>query len=116
MNRTYSVEAAKKVKILGAVFGLLQWNIDAYLQGQHREVKIHVATGALIADSAKFECIAAIDFIPWGMSKSFQALITERTVAKQHKNFAESDRIRKELLEGGIVLKDYVSGTTWRCL
>ena len=110
------VEAAKKLKILGEVFGLLQWNPDAYLQGQHRDVKIHLATGALIAGTAKIECIAAIDFIPSGMSKSVQALITERTVAKQYKNFAESDRIRKKLLEAGIVLEDYASGTTWRCL
>ncbi len=116
MNRTHSVETAKKLKILGEVFSLLQCNPDAYLQGQHRDVTIHVATGALIAGSAKIECIAAIDFIPLGMSKSFQALITERTVAKQYKHFTESDRIRKELLQAGMVVEDYVSGTTWLCM
>ena len=114
VNRSHSVEAAKNLKMLGEVLGLLQWNPDAYLQGRHRDVKIHVATGALIAGSAKIEGTAAIDFTPPGLTKSVQALIAERTAAKQSKNFAESDRIRQELLEAGIVLEDYASGTTWR--
>jgi cysteinyl-tRNA synthetase len=33
--------------------------------------------------------------------------------AKAAKNWAEADRIRKELLEQGIVLKDSAAGTTW---
>jgi cysteinyl-tRNA synthetase len=34
--------------------------------------------------------------------------------AKKAKNFVEADRIRKELLETGIVLEDTPLGTTWR--
>ena len=37
----------------------------------------------------------------------------ERADAKAAKNFAEADRIRKLLLEQGIVLKDSATGTTW---
>ena len=37
-----------------------------------------------------------------------------RISAKKAKNFAEADRIRKELLEAGIVLEDSAAGTTWR--
>ena len=36
------------------------------------------------------------------------------TASKKAKNFAEADRIRKELLEVGIVLEDTAQGTTWR--
>jgi cysteinyl-tRNA synthetase len=43
-----------------------------------------------------------------------RALIIERNAAKKAKNFAEADRIRKELLEEGIVLEDTAQGTTWR--
>ena len=42
-----------------------------------------------------------------------QQLIEQRAAAKKAKNFAEADRIRKELLAQGIVLKDSPTGTTW---
>lgn len=132
VNRTQSVEAAKKLKMLGEVLGLLQQTPDDYLQGRHSSCNIQTAisTGvytlnpALFANPNTFYSptistgsvtdSAIVDFTPSGMTKSVQALITERTAAKQSKNFAESDRIRKELLEAGIVLEDYASGTTWR--
>jgi cysteinyl-tRNA synthetase len=41
------------------------------------------------------------------------ALIAARTAARKTKNFAESDRIRDELLAMGVVLKDSKDGTTW---
>ncbi len=40
-------------------------------------------------------------------------LIRERAAARKSKNFAESDRIRDDLLAQGIVLKDGPAGTTW---
>ena len=39
--------------------------------------------------------------------------IAARNAARKAKNFAESDRIRDELLAKGIVLKDGPDGTTW---
>ena len=39
--------------------------------------------------------------------------IEARKAARAAKNFAESDRIRDELLAQGIVLKDGPAGTTW---
>lgn len=43
------------------------------------------------------------------------ALIAARAAAKKAKNFAESDRIRKELAEAGVILEDKPGGvTTWR--
>jgi cysteinyl-tRNA synthetase len=43
------------------------------------------------------------------------ALIAARTAAKQSKNWPESDRIRKELAEAGVILEDKPGGvTTWR--
>jgi cysteinyl-tRNA synthetase len=40
-------------------------------------------------------------------------LIEARNVARQVKNFQESDRIRDELARMGVVLKDTKEGTTW---
>jgi cysteinyl-tRNA synthetase len=42
-----------------------------------------------------------------------EALIAARVAARKSKNFAESDRIRDELLAMGVVLKDSKDGTTW---
>ena len=42
------------------------------------------------------------------------ALVAERTQAKQKRNFARADAIRNELLEKGILLEDSKDGVRWR--
>jgi cysteinyl-tRNA synthetase len=42
-----------------------------------------------------------------------EALIGARADAKKAKDFAEADRIRKELTEKGVAIKDSPAGTTW---
>jgi cysteinyl-tRNA synthetase len=42
-----------------------------------------------------------------------QRMIAARNIAREAKNFVESDRIRDELLAMGVVLKDTKDGTTW---
>ncbi|QNN55770.1 cysteine--tRNA ligase [Diaphorobacter ruginosibacter] len=86
VNRGKSSEAAGLLKALGGVIGLLQADPQGFLQ-----------SGASTAlDSAAIE-----------------AQIAARAAAKAAKNWAEADRIRKELLEQGVVLKDSAAGTTW---
>ncbi|MES2091350.1 MAG: cysteine--tRNA ligase [Pseudomonadota bacterium] len=87
VNRTGSAEVAGLLKGLAGTLGLLQQSPKAYLQGG-------VSEGGL--DAA-----------------SIEALIEARTAAKQTRNFAESDRIRDELAQQGVVLKDSAQGTTW---
>ncbi|WP_323750631.1 cysteine--tRNA ligase [Marinobacter sp.] len=72
---------------LGGVLGLLQQDPEAFFQAD--------TGGELSADD-------------------IQSLIQARADARKEKNFAESDRIRDELLEQGIVLDDSREGTTWR--
>ena len=84
VNRNQSVQTAGLLKALGGCLGLLQGDPQAFLQA-----------GAGFDEAA------------------IQAQIAARAAAKAAKNFAEADRIRKELLEQGIVLKDSPTGTTW---
>jgi cysteinyl-tRNA synthetase len=84
VNRSKSADQAGLLKALGGVLGILQTDPVAYLQA-----------GAGLDEAA------------------IQAHIQARADAKAAKNFAEADRIRKLLLEQGIVLKDSASVTTW---
>jgi cysteinyl-tRNA synthetase len=47
-------------------------------------------------------------------AEEIDAVIAARTAARAAKNFAEADRIRKELADHGILLEDGPQGTTWR--
>ena len=85
VNRSKSPEVAGLLKALGACLGLLQADLESFLKA-----------GAEGVDAAAIE-----------------AQISARAEAKAAKNWAEADRIRKELLEQGIVLKDSAAGTTW---
>jgi len=88
VNRGKTSEATAQLKALAGVLGLLQRETQAFLQGEANE-------GGL--DDA-----------------AINAQIEARIAAKKSKDFAEADRIRKELLEAGIVLEDTPQGTTWR--
>jgi len=44
---------------------------------------------------------------------AIEAAIAARQAAKAAKNYAEADRIRKELAQQGVELKDSAQGTTW---
>jgi len=43
-----------------------------------------------------------------------EALISRRVEAKKARNFVESDRIRDQLAEQGIILEDTKDGTRWK--
>lgn len=48
------------------------------------------------------------------LDSEIEALIDKRDGARKRKDFAESDRLRKELEARGIILEDTKDGTAWR--
>ena len=84
VNRTRSPTLAALLRALGGTLGLLQQQPRAYLQA-----------GFGLDESA------------------IEALIVQRTAAKQARDFARADAIRDELLAQGVALKDGAGGTTW---
>ena len=106
VNRTQSAKAAAQLKLLGGVLGLLQGDPTKYLQG-HNTIVSPAAGHIQITGYAPTIIISP-------SSQKIDEMIAARTAAKQAKNYAEADRIRKELLAEGIVLEDSATGTTWR--
>jgi cysteinyl-tRNA synthetase len=99
VNRSQSVTAAAELKTLAGVLGLLQCDPQEFRQG--RGASMHLTSPIPTLEAS-------------GGALDIDALIEARAAAKKVKNFAEADRIRKELLEAGIVLEDTPQGTTWR--
>jgi cysteinyl-tRNA synthetase len=87
-NRVFQGDgtAARQLKALGAVLGLLQRDPNQFLRAA-----------------------------PAGVSEDWIAeRIAARQAARKNKDFAEADRIRELLLDRGIVLEDKGASTTWR--
>jgi len=88
VNKTNSMQLAVQLKLLGGMLGLLGREADEFLQGG-------VTTSGL-------------------NEVEIETRIAARIAAKKAKNYAESDGIRNELLEAGVILEDSAAGTSWR--
>jgi cysteinyl-tRNA synthetase len=89
LNKSKSPVLARQLKELAAVIGLLQRTAQQFRQ-------------AAVGDAG-------------GDDGAIEAAIVQRAEAKKARNFAESDKIRADLLAQGVILEDKPDGTTnWR--
>ena len=98
VNKSSGPGKADLLRSLGGVLGFLQRDATEFLQ-RPQQARLPGAFAAE-TDGITPERIAT--------------LIQDRATAKKARNFAEADRIRKELLDAGVALEDTPQGTTWR--
>lgn len=85
-DKQAAAEHAALLRHLGGVLGVLQDDPEKFFQSGKREIDV----------------------------KKVEQLIVARNQARVEKNWAEADRIRKELSEMSVVLEDTANGTEWR--
>ncbi|ARO88456.1 cysteine--tRNA ligase [Nitrosospira lacus] len=90
INKTGSPMDVALMRALGGVLGLLQQDSQQYFQ----------------------DAVTMGDFVV--SQEHIEQMIQQRLIARSNKDYGESDRIRKELLDAGIILEDGSQGTTWR--
>ncbi|MGE0371587.1 MAG: cysteine--tRNA ligase [Gammaproteobacteria bacterium] len=99
------------VKRLGGVLGLLQEDASKFLQKQSIPFRIGSDDMIIRVDTEELrqeQTTLLTDEV------KIKLLIDRRHEARHTKNWAESDRIRDELDQLGIILEDGPQGTTWR--
>ena len=97
MTSSNSGEVSGLMRKLGGLLGILQADPAQYLQSPSRYQRGSAKQGGALS------------------SEQIEALIAARTAAKRERDFAEADRLRNELQDGGIELEDKAGGVTqWR--
>jgi cysteinyl-tRNA synthetase len=90
VNRTGSLADMALLKSMGGLLGLLQRDPQQHLQDES------------VVGGAKFT------------PERIEEMIQQRLSARAARNFAEADRIRKDLFDADILLEDGPDGTSWR--
>jgi len=96
---------------LGAVFGTVREVHQAMDKGELPAGSRRKLAAAMAVFHSVLDLRSETDA---GLHEGVEALIEQRNEARKAKNFAESDRIRDELVAQGILLEDTPRGTVWK--
>jgi cysteinyl-tRNA synthetase len=107
-NRSQDASVCLQLKALGALLGLLQQDPKVYFQSPTRYTRRALEQASAVTGATQ-EASGALT------EQQIEERIAARALAKQQKNFPESDRIRATLKAAGIELDDKPGGLTqWR--
>jgi len=107
VNRGKTSEATAQLKALAGRLGLLERTWTEFSQSK---ITTYLNAPDFKNENTFFPATLTLSPSHEEISQKIEA----RLAAKKSKDFAEADRIRKALLEAGIVLEDTPQGTTWR--
>jgi cysteinyl-tRNA synthetase len=98
-------------KAIAATLGLAR-KLNALIDSKKLGAKGAAAAVAALkkADSV----LGVIDFGRAELDPSLSVLIEQREAARKRRDFTESDRLRRQLLEGGIAVEDTPNGPVWK--
>ena len=100
-------------RALGAVFTLITECNNALDRESLREGDRQEILAWFNVVDARLAIVPPMEELLAG-DEEIEALIAQRNEARRNRNFAESDRLRKELLDRGILIEDTREGTKWR--
>ena len=103
------------LNISGALAALFTW-----ANPLHKQKKLaYPQARSALQSLKKVDHVLGVIFVdlqalPQDKQRQVEYLMQKRTAARQQKDFAASDMIRKQLLSLGVEVKDTPAGTTWR--
>ena len=98
---------------LGAVFELIRECNVALDNGGMREENRHAIVQWFSGVDARLSIVPAVEHLVQA-DDEIDDLVAARNEARKNRDFAASDRIRRQLLDRGIMIEDTREGTKWR--
>jgi cysteinyl-tRNA synthetase len=114
MISSFSDKLADDLNISGALGELFIWVNSLFLLLDNRAVSSDVARGSIAALLRIDLILNVLDLTDSDLSLDIASLIKQREQARLNRDWADADRIRKELDLKGVTLEDTPDGTVWK--
>ncbi len=97
---------AAELRALGGILGLLQQDPQVFLRKGIRNRVLTAGTGSFVLSGAPADLSVSTTVTSTFSDEEVQALVDQRSEARKRRDWKESDRIRDELVDAGVVIND----------